>query len=108
MDQNSRFIEKEIKDLARQIAKKRIAPQAAERDKNGVFPREAIQILGERGILGTVVSESLGGAGAGRAALASVTSVLGGACASTALVVLSHLIAEKAVEVAATDITKDK
>ena len=108
MNRINGFVEKEAKELTRQIAKERIAPGAGERDKNNVFPREAMQTLGESGILGMVVAENLGGAGASRTTLASVTSELGGACASTALVVLSHLIAEKAVEVAATDLTKNK
>jgi len=108
MNRLNGFVEKEITDLVRQIAKERIAPRAGERDKNGVFPREAMQVLGECGILGMVVAENLGGAGASRAALASVTSELGRACASTALVALSHLIAEKAVETAATDLIKDQ
>ncbi len=108
MNRINGFIEKEAKNLARQIAKERIAPGAAERDKNGVFPHEPMQTLGESGILGMVVAENLGGAGASRTTLASVTSELGGACSSTALVVLSHLIAEKAVEVTGTDLTRDK
>ena len=108
MDQNNGFIEKEVKDLARQIARERIAPNAGERDRNSAFPREAIQTLGDSGILGMVVSENHGGSGASRTAFASMTSELGCACASTALVVVSHIIAEKAIEVAATDVIKGK
>ena len=108
MDQNNGFIEKEAKDLARQIARERIAPNAGERDRNSAFPREAIQTLGDSGILGMVVSENHGGSGASRTAFASMTSELGCACASTALVVVSHIIAEKAIEVAATDVIKGK
>ncbi|MFV2081751.1 MAG: acyl-CoA dehydrogenase family protein, partial [bacterium] len=51
MNRINGFIEKEAKNLARQIAKERIAPGAAERDKNGVFPHEPMQTLGESGIL---------------------------------------------------------
>jgi len=108
MDQNNGFIEKEVKELARQIARERIAPNAGERDRNSAFPREAIQTLGDSGILGMVVSENHGGSGASRTAFASMTSELGCACASTALVVVSHIIAEKAIEVAATDVIKGK
>ncbi len=107
MNRNNGFVEKEVKDLARQIANERIAPQAAERDKSGAFPRDAIRTLGETGILGMVVDESLGGAGVDRAALASVISEIGGACASTALVVVSHIIAEKAIELTATESTRN-
>jgi butyryl-CoA dehydrogenase len=108
MDQNKGSIERVVKDLARQIVEERIAPTAGERDKSGEFPRKPIQILGESGILGMAVSENHGGAGASRTTFASMTSELGRACASTALVVVSHIIAEKAVEVAATDATKGK
>ncbi len=106
MNRTNSLVEKEVIDLARQIAKERIAPGAGDRDKNSIFPREAMKALGESGILGMIVAEDLGGAGASRATLASVIKEIGGACASTALVVLSHLIAEKAVEADATDLTK--
>jgi len=108
MDWNNDIVEREVKDLARRIARERIAPTAGKRDKNGVFPREAIRTLGESGILGMVVAENFGGAGESRTILASVTSELGGACASTALIAVSHIIAEKAVEVGATELIKDK
>ena len=107
MSQAKRFVEKEVKTLVRQIARERIAPSSAERDKTGDFPREAIRILGETGLLGMVVAENFGGAGENRTALALVSSELGGACASTALVVVSHIIVEKAVEVAATATTRE-
>ena len=108
MDQNKGSTEKEVKDLVRQIAKEWIAPTAGERDKNSKFPRKPIQILGESGILGMVISENHGGSDASRTAFASMTTELGRACASTALVVVSHIITEKAVEVAATGATKEK
>jgi len=108
MGKSNGFIEKEARDLVRRIAKERIAPNAGERDKNSVFPREAIQVLGDIGILGMVVSEDHDGADAPRTAFASLASELGGACASTALVVVSHIIAEKAIETAATDVVKGK
>ena len=106
MVQNIGNFELETRNLARRIAREQIAPGAGERDRSGDFPHEAIRTLGESGILGMVVANTLGGAGANRAALASVTSELGGACASTALTVVSHIVAEKAVELAATEITR--
>jgi hypothetical protein len=42
MNHNKGFVEIEEKNLARQIAKEQIAPQAAERDKSGAFPIDAI------------------------------------------------------------------
>ncbi len=108
MEKSERFIEKEGKDLARRIARERIAPTAGERDRNGAFPRETIEVLGDAGLLGIVVSEKYGGADGTRAAFALLAAELGRVCASTALVAVSHIIAEKAIEAAATDLVKDK
>lgn len=108
MEKNERFIEKEARDLARRIAREHIAPTAGERDKTGTFPREAIEVLGDSGLLGMVVSEKHGGADATRVGFALLAAELGRACASTALVTVSHIIAEKAIEAAATDLVKDK
>ena len=108
MDKGNKFIEKEAKDLARRIASDKIAPAAGERDRNGTFPREAIETLGDAGLLGMVVSEKNGGADASRRAFAMFATELARACASTALVAVSHVIAEKAIEAAATDLVKKK
>ncbi|HBA85760.1 MAG TPA: acyl-CoA dehydrogenase [Verrucomicrobia bacterium] len=108
MEKSERFIEKEARDLVRRIAKERIAPTAGERDGNGAFPREAIEVLADGGLLGMVVSEKYGGADASRTALALLATELGRACASTALVTVSHIIAEKAIETAATDFVRGK
>jgi len=107
MVETDRLVEKEAIDLARRISKERIAPMAADRDRTAVFPREAIEVLGDSGLLGMVISQEHGGAGASRVAFASLAAELGRACASTALVAVSHIIAAKAIEAAATDIVKD-
>ena len=108
MEKSEGFIEKEARDLVRRIAKERIAPTAGERDRNGAFPREAIEVLADGGLLGMVVSEKHGGADASRKAFALLATELGRACASTALVTVSHIIAEKAIETAATDFVRGK
>ena len=108
MEESKGFIEKEERDLVRRIAKERIAPTAGERDRNGVFPREAIEVLADVGLLGMVVSEKHGGANASRKDFALLATELGRACASTALVAVSHIIAEKAIETAATDLVREK
>ena len=53
-----------IRDLARQVADERIAPQAAAWDREHRFPRELVAELGELGLMGVCVPEELGGAGA--------------------------------------------
>ncbi|MBL7178603.1 MAG: acyl-CoA dehydrogenase family protein [Desulfobacterales bacterium] len=93
--------DKEVRRLAEQIANERIAPDASERDLNHTFPWDAIRILAEAGILGVAVSEDYGGFGGGRVSFASVVQEISKACASTALVLVSHAIAAKAIELAA-------
>jgi len=52
-----------IQDVARRIARERIAPIAAEFDASGQFPSETIRILGENGLMGIEVPPEYGGAG---------------------------------------------
>ncbi|KPF83265.1 acyl-CoA dehydrogenase [alpha proteobacterium AAP38] len=53
-----------IRDMARQFARERLAPGAAKRDRDSRFPAEELREMGELGLLGMVVPEEWGGAGA--------------------------------------------
>ncbi len=53
-----------IRDMARQFARERLAPGAAERDRDSLFPAEELREMGDLGLLGMVVPEEWGGAGA--------------------------------------------
>ncbi len=90
----------ETRKLAEKITKERIAPGASERDLNRSFPWDTIRILAEAGLLGLVVSKDHGGFGGGRACFASVVEEISKACASTALIYVSHAIVTKAIELA--------
>lgn len=52
-----------IQDVARRIARERIAPIAAEFDESGEFPMETIRVLGENGLMGIEVPHEYGGSG---------------------------------------------
>lgn len=52
-----------IRDSIRSFAQERLAPFAAEWDRNHTFPAQALKELGELGALGMVVPEEWGGAG---------------------------------------------
>ena len=52
-----------VRDTMRSFAQKRLAPFAAEWDRNHSFPREALVELGALGAFGMVVPERYGGAG---------------------------------------------
>ena len=92
---------KEIRGLAKTIAKDRIAPNALERDQNSTFPWDCIRNLGETGFLGLIISEGHGGFGVERKFFASIVEEISKGCASTALVFVSHAVVAKAIELAA-------
>jgi butyryl-CoA dehydrogenase len=96
----------EIRILARQLAEGRIAPEALARDESGKFPREEMRFLAECDLLGLTISENDGGMGADRTDFAAVAGEIARACASTALVYVTHAIVAKAVELAASEAVK--
>src|SRR4029077_10280580 len=53
-----------LRDVAHDFARTRLAPFAAERDREERFPTEAVAELGKRGFMGMLVPEVYGGAGA--------------------------------------------
>ncbi len=52
-----------IRDTMREFARERLAPFAAEWDRNSTFPREALRELAQLGAFGMTVPEEYGGAG---------------------------------------------
>jgi butyryl-CoA dehydrogenase len=59
-----------IRDMARTFAAEQLAPHAAEWDRTHAFPADAIRQMGELGLLGMLVPEEWGGAGADHVAYA--------------------------------------
>ncbi|MBK8209773.1 MAG: acyl-CoA dehydrogenase family protein [Rhodospirillales bacterium] len=59
-----------IRDMARAFASEQLAPFAAEWDRTHVFPADAVRQMGELGLLGMLVPEEWGGAGADHVAYA--------------------------------------
>ncbi len=59
-----------IQDLARRFAAERLAPFAAQWDRDHAFPAEAVAGLGELGFMGMLVPDEWGGGGAGYLAYA--------------------------------------
>ena len=77
---------------ARQIASRVLAPSAGQNDKAGRFSTEAVQSLGESGLLGLMLPLDVGGSGLGPRAFAVVTATLAEADASVAMVYLMHIL----------------
>ncbi len=95
-------------ELARKLASEVFSTRATKIDKKDTFPWENIRALGEAGFMGLIISEDYGGFGIGRDGFASVVKEISKACASTALIYVSHAIVAKAVELFASDTIKEK
>ncbi|CAN7617999.1 acyl-CoA dehydrogenase family protein [Pararhizobium sp. LjRoot238] len=60
----------QIRDMARDFARERLLPGAAERDVSHAFPKEELKEMGELGFLGMLVPEAYGGSETGTVAYA--------------------------------------
>ncbi len=84
-----------IARTARDFAERRLAPNAAARDRDGTFPVEELRELGALGLLGVAVPEELGGSGAGAVAYSLVMQELARVDASVAVAVsVTNMVAE--------------
>src|SRR5438874_8708811 len=72
-----------IRDLARKIARERVAPNAARYDEAEEYPEASIRALIEAGLYGIWVPEAYGGSAMGALALALACEEIAAACAST-------------------------
>lgn len=77
---------------AREIASRVLAPSARENDKAGRFSTEAVESLGQSGLLGLLLAADFGGSGLGARSLAAVTAALAETDASVAMVYLMHVL----------------
>ncbi len=75
-----------IRDLARGIARERIAPLAAHVDETGEYPHEQLKLLGQQGLMGLHISEEFGGAAAGSLAFCLAAEEVAWACAATSTI----------------------
>jgi alkylation response protein AidB-like acyl-CoA dehydrogenase len=83
-----------IRDSVRAFARERLAPRAAEWDRDGTFPREAIAGLASLGLMGICVPEEWGGAGLGYLALSvAMEEIAAGDGGTSTAVAVSNLVA---------------
>ena len=82
--------QREIQALARDFARERIEPYAAEWDREHLFPRELFGQLAELGLMGACVPEEYGGAGADFVSYILVLEELSRADAGVGVTVAVH------------------
>ncbi|HMR09006.1 MAG TPA: acyl-CoA dehydrogenase family protein [Polyangiaceae bacterium] len=84
-----------IQKTAREFATQKLAPVAAEQERDGRFPLEALKGLAELGLLGVNVDAEFGGAEAGVLAYSLAMMEVSRACASTGVsMAVTNMVAE--------------
>lgn len=84
-----------VASTARAFATSRLAPRAAERDRDGRFPLEELRALGELGLLAMKVPVDEGGGGTDNVGYVLAMEAIAEACASTAVVLASSNLVAK-------------
>ena len=74
-----------VSDLARKIAKEKIAPVAAEHDEKETFPWDIMKVMAESDLCGVYIEEKYGGLGGGAMELCLVTEEFSRACGGIAI-----------------------
>jgi alkylation response protein AidB-like acyl-CoA dehydrogenase len=85
---------------AHEIASRVLAPAAAQNDRAGRFSSEAVESLGESGLLGLLLPGEFGGSGLGPRTFAAVTAKLAETDASVAMVYLMHILGTATISAA--------
>jgi len=85
MDYNLTDVQKEIKELAHQIAEEKIRPVRAKYDEEEIFPWDVMKALAQADMFGLYIPEEYGGFGAGVFELCLVTEELSKVCGGIAV-----------------------
>ena len=86
-----------VGDLAREIALREVAPNVAAWDRGHVFPRALYTTLSDAGIMGIIVPETYGGAGADYVSYALAIEELARVDAGTAVTLSVHAMIGSAI-----------
>ncbi len=79
--------QRRIREAVRQFAEAEIAPGVVDRERHERFPSEVLPGLAEMGVLGMMIPEEYGGAGADALSFILALEELSRVCASTAVIV---------------------
>jgi alkylation response protein AidB-like acyl-CoA dehydrogenase len=95
-----------IRDLAREIARERIAPAAAHVDETEEYPAEQLKLLAQQGLMGLHIPEEYGGSGAGSLAFCLAAEEVAWACAATSTILLVQNLGGYPIVIAGTEAQK--
>src|SRR6202000_1791468 len=98
----------DFRETIRQIATEKIAPRAADIDRNAEYPHDIRKILGEQDILGLPFDEEYGGTGTGTLMLQIAVEEIAKACASSALILMIQELGTLPIQLFASDELKHR
>ena len=98
-----------VRDLARELAEKRLAPMAEEMDEKSEMPAELLAEAAEMGFFGLMAPEEFGGSGVDTLSYALAIEEISKACAAFAIPISVHnSLVCKAIEMYGTQEQKDE
>ncbi len=97
-----------IRDLARKVAREKVAPHAAAVDETETYPEASIQALIDAGLYGIWVPEEYGGTAMGCLALSLASEEVAYACAATGTQYLDQALGGLPILLGGTDAQKTK
>ena len=96
----------QIQKLARELAQKELAPKAAEIDRTSAFPRDSLKKLAGVGLMGIGIPKDFGGSKSDSVSYVLAVEELAKACASTTIILTTHVEASSAIVVGGSEDTK--
>ena len=100
--------QREIRDLVRTLARERVAPRAAEIDKQGEFPWDMVELFREHELFGLPYDEEYGGTGTGALMVLVAIEELSKVCATTGLIMAVQELGSLGIKLAGTDEQKQR
>ena len=99
---------RDLRDMVRQLATEKIAPRAAEIDREGAYPWDVRKLLAEHDILGLPFPERYGGTGTGSLVLQMAIEEIAKACASSALILMIQELGTLPIQLFGTEEQKER
>lgn len=100
--------QQQLRDLARDFAKKEIRPVAAHHDRTGEFPAEVLRKAWEVGLMNTHIPESCGGLGLGAFEGSLIAEQNAWGCTGIATAIEANTLSQAPLIVAGTEAQKKK
>jgi alkylation response protein AidB-like acyl-CoA dehydrogenase len=100
--------QREIRELVRTLSRERIAPRAAEIDKNAEFPWDVVELFREHELFGILYDEEHGGLGASALMALVAIEEVSKVCATSGLIIAVQELGSLALKLAGTEEQKQR